>query len=132
MTLATCLRACAGGLALMASACAVTPDAPLRAATVPCNAELLYAANYLDDLVDQRTEQLKVIRFASEAAMNAYNDQTRKLSMEALRLGSTLHELGEQSEIKPDYTYVKAEAPTLEGADAAIAAADTCVAASAS
>lgn len=129
MRLTACLRACAGGLALMASACAGAPDVSQHAGAVPCNAELLYAANYLDDLADQRTEQLEVIRFDSEASMNVYMDQTRRLRMEALRLGSTLYDLGDKAGIEPDYTYAKAQGMTLEGANAVIAAADACVAA---
>jgi hypothetical protein len=119
--------AAAASLLLACAGCANTEVAP--AVGVPCNSELVFAANYLDDLADQRTEQLKLIRFASEAAMNAYNDQTRQLRFEALRLGEVLVQLGEQTGLQPDYTSGSAGQPTMEGANAVIAAADACVAA---
>lgn len=121
---ATAATAC---LLLVLAGCASTEAAP--ALGVPCNSELVFAANYLDDLADQRTEQLKLIRFGSEAAMNAYNDQTRHLRFEALRLGEVLVHLGEQTGLQPDYTSGSESQPTLQGANAVIAAADACVAA---
>jgi hypothetical protein len=114
-------------LLLALTGCAST--GPAQPLAVPCNSELLFAANYLDDLADQRMEQLQLIRFGSEAAMNAYNEQTRRLRLEALRLGEVLVQLGEQSRLEPDYIYAQALQPTLEGAHAAIASADACVAA---
>jgi len=74
-------------------------------------------------------EQLQLIRFGSEAAMNAFNDQTRGLRLEALRLGEFLEQLGEQSRPEPDYNYAPALEPTREGAHAAIGSADAWLAA---
>ncbi|MGA1343901.1 MAG: hypothetical protein ACO33A_12855 [Hyphomonas sp.] len=114
-------------LLLALPGCAGTEAAQTFA--VPCNSELLLAANYLDNLYDLRSEQSTVIRFDSEAAMNSYNDQTRQLRFEALRLGEALVNLGEQAGLTPDYTPAPTGQPTLEGANAVIAAADACVAA---
>lgn len=62
------------GLGLFATACANLPDG--SAAPAACASDLAESAAYLQQHVDARTEKLKVIRFASEEAMNAYNDKT--------------------------------------------------------
>jgi hypothetical protein len=62
------------GLGLLATACANLPEH--SAASAACANHLAESAAYLQQHVDARTEKLKVIRFASEEAMNAYNDKT--------------------------------------------------------
>ncbi|MBY9065679.1 hypothetical protein K1X12_02140 [Hyphomonas sp. WL0036] len=62
------------GLGLLATACAHLPGG--SAAPAACASQLAESAAYLQQHVDAREEKLKVIRFASEEAMNAYNDKT--------------------------------------------------------
>lgn len=63
------------GLGLLATACANIPEGS-ASAPAACASRLAESAAYLQQHVDAREEKLKVIRFASEEAMNAYNDKT--------------------------------------------------------
>lgn len=124
-------RVYAGAFLLLMSACAATPvttDGVLVEADagVPCNRLLIDAANYADDLAEHRTEQMMVMRFASEAAMADYVTQTRRIRLEALALGDLLMTLAERSGGTPDFTYRASANPTLEGATELFASAYAC------
>lgn len=126
MSRTAALRAAASALALLATAC--VSASPARDAA-SCSALLMKASSYAEGLADARDEQMKLMRFASEAAMNGYMGETRHLRMEALRLDELRVALSRQADLEPDYVYEPVSQPTSEGVNAAIAAADACAAA---
>jgi hypothetical protein len=129
MIRAACLHLSAGSLAWLAAACASVPAADSPATgPIPCNAVLVNAANYSDDLADQREQQMMVMRFASEAAMQAYIGETRRIRMEALRVNEALMEIVARRGGVADYTYIPSSELTADGAAQRIAAADACAA----
>jgi uncharacterized protein YkwD len=125
MSAASPARAFAIAAVWLLSGCAA-PSAAAPAGPLPCNAALVDASNYADDLAEHREEQMKVMRFASEAAMNAYVNETRHLRMEGLRLNERLQAIAEKHGGTPDYTRRDFGELTAEEARTRIAAADAC------
>lgn len=129
------LRALAGSSLLMLAACA-SPGAgqlgdelpfPGRdLPPVPCNKLIIDAANYADALAEKREEQMMVMRFASEAAMNAYIADTKRLRTEGERITMRLDDILQRYGGIADYHFIQFESPTAEEASARIAAADAC------
>lgn len=93
---------------------------------VPCNALIIDGANYADALAERREEQMMVMRFGSEAAMNAYIADTQRLRTEAERITMRLDDILQRSGGIADYHFIQFENPTSEEASARIAAADAC------
>lgn len=93
---------------------------------VPCNALIIDGANYADALAEEREEQMMVIRFGSEAAMNAYMADTQRLRTEAERITMRLDDILQRYGGIADYHFIQFENPTAEEASARIAAADAC------
>lgn len=114
------------GLGLLATACAHVPED--STAPEACASQLAESAAYLLQHVDARTEKLKVIRFASEEAMNAYNDKTAEYDsarIDFIAMGNIIeaaYSLPTPPETAPfDHT-------TDEEADARIADGKSCAA----
>ena len=130
-------RALAGPLMLMLAACASAGasrsgiDEELASLiaqppVVPCDKRITDSANYADALAEKREQQMMLMRFASEAAMNAYIADTQRLRMESERITMRLDDiLKRYGGIADDY-YVEFENHTVEQATAWIAAADAC------
>lgn len=71
------LRILAGSaLTLAATTCAGWPSGHIDPQATSCAGMLAETAAYLHQHVDAREEKLKVIRFASQADMDAYNSKT--------------------------------------------------------
>lgn len=125
-------RFAAGAVAVLAASCSATP--PLRDAApavshtdaVACNTVLLRAANEADALAERRVERMKVMRFASSEAMQAYEDQTRRLRLAALRMGAMIADISNAAGIEPDYQYEPASETTEESVWSWIEAGDAC------
>ncbi len=120
------VRMLVGAIAMLAAACANLPEGS-NAPTV-CASQLAESAAYLQQHVDAREEKLKVIRFASEEAMNAYNDKTAgydSARIDFIAMGNIIeaaYSLPEATETSPfDHT-------TDEEADARILHGKTCAA----
>ena len=93
---------------------------------VPCNKLIIDGANYADALAEKREEQMMVMRFGSEAAMNAYIAYTQRLRTEAERITMRLDDILQRYGGIADYRFIQFENPTAEEASARIAAADAC------
>ena len=125
-------RFAAGAIAALAASCIATPplsdSAPAvsRIDSVACNAVLLRAANEADTLAERRVERMKVMRFASSEAMQAYEDETRLLRLAAVRMGAMIVDISDAAGIEPDYRYEPAFATEEEGVWSLIKAGDTC------
>jgi hypothetical protein len=129
--------ALAGPLMLLAAACtsAGTGSGDLAEALpnpgetlppVPCNALIIDGANYADELALHREDQMKLMRFGSEDAMNGYIAETQRLRAEANRITMRLEDILEKYRGIPDYHFIKFKNPAAEEAAARIAAADAC------
>jgi hypothetical protein len=125
-------RFAAGAIAALAASCSATPPlsdaAPAVSRTDPvaCNAVLLRAATEADILAERRTERMKVMRFASSEAMQAYEDETRRLLLAALRMGAMIVDISDAAGIEPDYSYEPAFATEEEGVWSLIKSGDSC------
>jgi len=137
MTTGTRLQVVAGGLALSVAACAspatgnadLAREFPFPGQTrppVPCNALIIDSANYTDELALRREDQMKLMRFASEDAMNAYIAETARLRGESNRITRRLDDILQRYGGIPDYHFIQFESPTDEESTARIAAADAC------
>jgi hypothetical protein len=137
MMRAEVFRALAGPLMLMLAACAspgpgsgdfedALPYPGKTLPPVPCNALIIDGANYADELALHREEQMKLMRFGSEAAMNAYIADTQRLRTEAERITMRLDDILQRYGGIADYHFIQFESPTAEEAAARIAAADAC------
>ena len=127
MTRSEVFRILAGPLILLAAACTTPKIAEVSAEpAVPCNAVLVDAANYGDDLADHREEQMMLMRFASEQAMQAYVGQTRRIRMDAMRMDELLAQIVKRHGSTPEFKYQAAANMTPEGAAQRIAAATAC------
>jgi hypothetical protein len=93
---------------------------------VPCSALIIDGANYADALAEKREEQMMVMRFGSEAAMNAYIADTQRLRTEAERITMRLDDILQRHGGIADHHFIQFENPTAEEASARIAAADAC------
>lgn len=114
------------GLGLFAAACSNLPEG--SAAPAACVSQLAESAAYLQQHVDAREQRLKVIRFASEEAMNAYNDKTAgydSMRIDFIAMGNIIeaaYSLPDPPETAPfDHT-------TDEEADARITQGKSCAA----
>ena len=112
-------------LSLTLAACSTATPA---SGAFPCAAELASAAQYTEQVAEARAEQMKVMRFASETAMNAYIAETNRLESEAGRMRQTLVDLQKATGTMADYEILVPDGQTDEDVSALIAAADTCVA----
>ena len=129
MTRGRLLGALSAPLMLLVAACTSAGLDPAFGAVpgpVPCNGLLIDAANYADDLADKRDEQMMVMRFGSEEAMNAYTGTTQRLRSEALRMTERLQAIMERHGGRPDYARRLFGSLTVEEANARFAAADAC------
>lgn len=93
---------------------------------VPCNKLIIDAANYADALAEKREEQMMVMRFASEAAMNAYIAETGWLRAEGERITTRLDDILQRHGGIADYHFIRFDNPVAEEAAARISAADAC------
>jgi hypothetical protein len=128
-------RALVGTALLMLAACASPGAGQLRdelpfpgrdLPPVACNKLIIDGANYADALAEKREEQMMVMRFGSEAAMNAYIAETQRLRTEAERITMRLDDILQRYGGIADYHFIQFENPTAEEASARIAAADAC------
>lgn len=117
-----------GAFALLASACMGEPEADSGAAAMDCSRVMAESAAYVSQHAAAREEKLKVIRFASEAAMDAYNAKTRELEAEAEALLAGRNALEGSYGLAGDTQAYIFNHTTDEEADARIAAAKTCAA----
>lgn len=115
-------------LAFFTAACASPGTEPGRTEAGACANSLLSSAQAARALAAERKESMKVMRFGSEAAMNAYVAETDRLIAEADRLEARLTLLGNQYHIVPDARTIPADQLTAEDVEALIASADTCAA----
>lgn len=125
-------RFAAGAVAVLAASCSATPPlsdaapAVSRTGAIACNAVLLRAANEADALAERRVERMKVMRFASSEAMQAYEDETRRLRLAALRMGALIADISNAAGIEPDYRYEPAPETDEESVWGFIKAGDAC------
>lgn len=125
-------RFAAGAVAVLAASCSATPplaeEAPAVSDTdvLACNALLLKAANEADALAERRAEQMMVMRFASPEAMQAYEGETRRLQLAALRMGAMLADISDAAGIEPDFDHELAPAANEERVWSWIKAGDAC------
>lgn len=125
-------RFAAGAVAVLAASCSATPPLPeaapavSRTDAIACNAVLLRAANEADALAERRVERMMVMRFASSEAMQAYEDETRRLRLAALRMGAAMADISKAVGMEPDYRYEPAPAMDEEGVWRLIEAGDAC------
>lgn len=117
-----------GAFALLVSACTGGPNADSSAAARECSRVMAESAAYVQQHAAAREEKLKVIRFASEAAMNAYNAKTRELEAEAEALLAGRNALEARYGLAGDAQAYTFDHTTDEEAEARIAAAKTCAA----
>ena len=125
-------RFAAGAIAVLAASCSATPPlsdaapAVSRTGAIACNAVLLRAANEADALAERRVERMKVMRFASSEAMQAYEDETRRLRLAALRMGALIADISNAAGMEPDYRYELAPETDEEGVWRLINSGDAC------
>ena len=125
-------RFAAGAVAVLAASCSATPPLPEAAPAVShadaiaCNAVLLMAANEADALAEDRMERMKVMRFASSEAMQAYEHEIRRLRLAALRMGAMLVDVSNAAGIEPDYHYEPTPLADEQSVWNLIKAGDTC------
>lgn len=121
-------RFAAGAIAALAASCSATP--PLQAVdrtdAVACNDVLMKAANEADALAERRVERMMVMRFASAEAMQAYEEETRRLRLAALRMGALAAEISDAAGIEADYRHEPAPATDEERVWSLIKAGDSC------
>ncbi|MBA4225998.1 MAG: hypothetical protein C0456_05135 [Hyphomonas sp.] len=125
-------RFAAGAIAVLAASCSATPPFPeaapavSRTDAIACNAVLLRAANEADALAERRVERMMVMRFASSEAMQAYEDETRRLRLAALRMGAAIVDISNAAGMEPDYRYAPAHAMDEESVWSLIKSGDAC------
>lgn len=120
-------------LALILPACtqAAGPEtgpetAPSAEAARACIAQLAEGTAYLEQHVAARTEKMKVIRFASEADMNAYIEQTDTFELHSVNMPGLSELIETQYALPaPAETYAFEET-TDEGAETLIEQANDC------
>lgn len=125
MTRAGLFRALAVPLALILASC-MSAGTGRTPAPVPCNALIIDGANYADAVAVHREEQMKLMRFASEQAMNAYIAETQRLRTEAIRITMRLDDILAKHGGIADYNLNRFDDLSSEDAAARIAAADAC------
>lgn len=121
-----------GALALLASACAgwpgASPDAGPDAAAAACSNLLGTGAAYAVQHAAEREEKLKVIRFASQEAMDAYNATTRGYADQGAELLALRAALDAEYGLPETEPVAAFDHTTDEEATARIEAARTCAA----
>lgn len=127
MSLAACLRAFAGGLALMTSACAGTPEpsAPDNG-LIACGDMLARNAAYVQQHVKTREDRKMVMRFASEAAMIAYDAASDSFTVLGIDLVSMRNVIEAERGLPDDTAIYTFDQTTDEEAGARIAEAKAC------
>ncbi len=113
-------------IAMTLAACTAPAETPT--AEIPCADELMSAAQYTEQLAEIRVERMKVMRFASEAAMNAYIAETNRYESEAGRFRTKLLELETETGKKAPYTEYDFEDLSEDTAALEINSADSCIA----
>ncbi len=96
------------GLGLFMVACASGPQTGPEPSAAACVVTVGESAAYLQQHVSARTERLKVIRFASEEAMNAYKYETNIFSIRGIELSGMRNMLAKQYGLPDDtagYTF---------------------------
>ena len=120
------LRVFAGLLALLSSACAGHSSGLALTEVQKCNLAVLEASQASLGLAMQRENEMKVMRFGSEAALNAYVTETDRLKTEADRLDAVRLLLIEKGGDLPGNVARIAGGLTHDQVTSLIAAADTC------
>jgi hypothetical protein len=92
----------------------------------PFKEQLMNSIERKENIEKERKEQMKLMRFGSEAAMNAYIADTQRLRTEAERITMRLDDVLQRYGGIADYHFIQFENPTAEEAAARIAAADAC------
>tara|TARA_R110001606_G_scaffold156361_2_gene299123 strand:+ start:736 stop:1116 length:381 start_codon:yes stop_codon:yes gene_type:complete len=122
------MRTAVLALAFLTAACASPGTEPGRKAAGTCANSVHAAMQSSREFALQRKERMKVMRFGSEAAMNAYLAETDRLTAEADRLETRLTLLRDQYNAVPNRGPVALDQLTAEDVEALIASADTCAA----
>lgn len=120
------LRVFVGLLALLSSACAGHSSGLALTDVQKCNLAVLEASQASLGLAMQRENEMKVMRFGSEAAINAYVTETDRLKTEAVRLDAVRLLLVKKGGDLPGDVAIIAGGLTHEQATSLIAAADAC------
>ncbi|KCZ98057.1 putative lipoprotein [Hyphomonas polymorpha PS728] len=114
------------GTGLLASACSGGPQAGLDAAVIACGDTLAQNAAYVRQHVEAREEKLKVIRFASEEAMDAYNEVTDTFTVLGIDLVAMRNVIETERGLPDDTATYTFDHTTDEEATARIEAAKAC------
>ena len=124
------VRIVAGALLLtvMTQACAqaALPEAETTDGAAFCGVLLAEGAAYLETHAANRTEKMKVMRFASEEAMQAYMDRTQALTASASEMSATRAALVAENGLADDADVYDFDETTEEAADARIEIAKDC------
>lgn len=119
--------AAAMAAALMVSGCANAAPEEVNEKARFCAVLLSEGAAYVGAHVAQREEQLKVMRFASEEAMDAYNEVTDTFAVLRIDLIGMLGELAREYGLPEDAGVYTFEDTTDDGAWNRIDFAKECV-----
>ena len=122
------MRTAVLALAFFTAACASPGTEPGRKEAGACANSVHAAMQSSREFAFQRKERMKVMRFGSEAAMNAYIAETDRLTAEADRLEARLTLLRDQYNAVPDRSPVPMDQLTADDVEALIVSADTCAA----
>ncbi len=126
MSPAADLRVFAGLLALLSSACAGHSSGLALTDVQKCNLAVFEASQASLGLAMQRENEMKVMRFGSETALDAYVTETGRLKTEADRLGDVRLLLVEKGgDLPGDFAFIIGDL-TTEQVTSLIAAADAC------
>lgn len=108
------------------AACASGPQTGAVPAVAACAVRIEENAAYIQQHVEARTERLKVIRFASEEAMNAYNYETNIFTIRGIELAGMRKMLARQYGLSSDTAEYTFEDTTDEEATARFEAGEAC------
>lgn len=121
------LRACAGMLALLTAACAGTPElAADDDGLAACGGLLARNAAYVEQHAKTREDRKMVMRFASEAAMNAYDEVTDTFTVLGIDLVAMRNVIEKERGLPDDTAPYTFHQTTDEEAGARIAEAKAC------
>lgn len=116
----------ATAFALIVAACAGGPQTAQEPAAAACAATIRENAAYVKQHAEARTERLKVIRFASEEAMNAYKYETNIFTIRGIELSGMSKALATRYGLPGDTAVYTFEDTTDEEATARFDAAEAC------
>lgn len=112
------------GLGLLATACATVPEDTTTPAA--CASQVAESAAYLEQYVEARKEKLKVIRFASEEAMDAYNYETNVFAIRKIEASNAQKALEKRYDLAPSTATYQFDELTDEEAVARYEASKAC------